>query len=83
MATEGAGHPQRGPVRAVVIWIGALAYIAYNSVMFVFATPFNRLVPGVRRDAVAASMWSSPPFVILAAVGLVPVWLHLRALRGR
>ncbi|HZM84421.1 MAG TPA: hypothetical protein VFC19_52545 [Candidatus Limnocylindrales bacterium] len=33
----------RGSVRAVVAWLGAVAYLLYNAVMFVFATPFNRL----------------------------------------
>lgn len=33
----------RGSARAVVVWLGAVAYLLYNSVMFLFATPFNRL----------------------------------------
>jgi hypothetical protein len=32
-----------GSARAVLCWLGAAAYLLYNSVMFVFATPFNRL----------------------------------------
>lgn len=33
----------RGSARAVISWLGALAYLLYNAFMFVFATPFNRL----------------------------------------
>lgn len=32
-----------GSARAVLAWLGAAAYLLYNSVLFVFATPFNRL----------------------------------------
>jgi hypothetical protein len=33
----------RGSARAVAGWLGALAYLLYNSVAFLFVTPFNRL----------------------------------------
>jgi hypothetical protein len=33
----------RGSARAVLTWLGAAAFLLYNSLMFVFATPFNRL----------------------------------------
>ena len=33
----------RGSVRAYAVWLGAVAYLAYNGVMFCFATPFNPL----------------------------------------
>lgn len=32
-----------GSARALVTWLGATAYLLYNAVMFVFATPFNQL----------------------------------------
>jgi hypothetical protein len=32
-----------GSARAVIAWLGATAYIAYNSVLFLFATPFNSI----------------------------------------
>ena len=32
-----------GSVVATAIWLGALGYLTYNAVMFVFATPYNRL----------------------------------------
>jgi hypothetical protein len=33
----------RGSARAQVVWLGAVAYILYNSVLFLFMTPFNKL----------------------------------------
>ncbi len=33
----------RGSVRALVVWLGSAGYLLYNSIMFLFATPFNRL----------------------------------------
>jgi hypothetical protein len=33
----------RGSARAVIAWLGAVGYLLYNAVMFLFATPFNRL----------------------------------------
>jgi hypothetical protein len=33
----------RGGVRPVIAWLGADAYILYNSVLFLFITPFNQL----------------------------------------
>ena len=38
MALARAGSP-----RAVLCWLGAVGYVLYNSVLFVFATPFNEL----------------------------------------
>lgn len=32
-----------GSARAVLVWLGAVGYLLYNAVMFLFATPFNRL----------------------------------------
>jgi hypothetical protein len=34
---------RRDSARALVVWLGALAYIVYQSVLFLFATPFNSL----------------------------------------
>ena len=33
----------RGAVRPAISWVGATAFILYNSVLFLFATPFNSL----------------------------------------
>ena len=33
----------RGSARAVLTWLGAAAFLLDNSLMFVFATPVNRL----------------------------------------
>jgi len=32
----------RGSLRAVVVWLGASAYLLYNAVVLLFATPYNR-----------------------------------------
>ena len=37
------GPAARGSVRAQILSLGALAYLTYNAVMFVFGTPFNQL----------------------------------------
>ncbi len=34
---------RRGSARAVVFWLGSAAYLIYNAVMLLFATPFNHL----------------------------------------
>ena len=34
---------RRDSARALVLWLGALAYISYQGVLFLFATPFNSL----------------------------------------
>jgi hypothetical protein len=35
----------RGSMGACVVWLGVLAYLGYNSVLFLFATPFNAAFP--------------------------------------
>jgi hypothetical protein len=35
-----------GSARAVVVWLGAVMYLAYNAFMLLLATPFNRLFLG-------------------------------------
>jgi hypothetical protein len=35
----------RGSSGAFVVWLGVLAYLGYNIVLFLFATPFNRAFP--------------------------------------
>jgi hypothetical protein len=34
---------RRGSIRATIVWLGAVAYLLYNAVLFLFATPFNSL----------------------------------------
>jgi hypothetical protein len=47
----------RGSARAVIVWLGAAAYITYNSVLFLFATPFNDLFL-LYEAMLALSLWS-------------------------
>ncbi len=37
------GSAAAGAIRALIVWMGAIAYIAYQAVLFIFATPFNQL----------------------------------------
>lgn len=49
---------QRGSVRALALWIGAVAYLAYNGVMLLFGTPFNAMF--LAYDAVLGlSIWTA------------------------
>jgi hypothetical protein len=34
---------RRGSVRSIPVWTGAVAYLLYNAVLFLLATPFNSL----------------------------------------
>jgi hypothetical protein len=36
---------RRGSTRGLAVWVGVVAYLTYNAVMFCFATPFNLLFP--------------------------------------
>jgi hypothetical protein len=38
-----AGAVRMGMSRPVITWLGAVAFLIYNSVLFLFATPFNQL----------------------------------------
>jgi hypothetical protein len=47
----------RGSAAAVITWLGAAGFLLYNSLMFVFATPANRLFP-LYLAMLALSAWS-------------------------
>lgn len=34
---------RRGQIAGLMLWLGAVAYLLYNAVLFLFATPYNRL----------------------------------------
>jgi hypothetical protein len=48
----------RGSAAAVITWLGAAGFLLYNSLMFVFATPANRLFP-LYLAMLALSAWSA------------------------
>jgi hypothetical protein len=49
---------RRGSIRAIVLWLGAIAYLAYNAVMLLLGTPFNPLF--LLYDAVLGlSIWAA------------------------
>lgn len=58
---------RRGSARALVVWLGVLAYISYQSVLFLFATPFNSLFL-VYVAMLSLSFWSV--VVVVRAVDL-------------
>ena len=47
----------RGSAAAVITWLGSVAFLLYNSLMFVFATPANRLFP-LYLAMLALAAWS-------------------------
>ena len=48
----------RGSATALVTWLGSAGFLLYNSLMFVFATPANRLFP-LYLAMLALSAWSA------------------------
>src|ERR1700751_2482932 len=48
----------RGSAAAAITWLGAAGFLLYNSLMFVFATPANRLFP-LYLAMLALSAWSA------------------------
>ena len=48
----------RGSVAGVITWLGSAGFLIYNSLMFAFATPANRLFP-LYLAMLALSVWSA------------------------
>ena len=48
----------RGSAGAVITWLGSAGFLLYNSLMFLFATPANRLFP-LYLAMLALSAWSA------------------------
>jgi hypothetical protein len=48
----------RGSIRARIVWLGAVAYFLYNSVMFILGTPFNQLYL-LYEAMLGLSIWST------------------------
>lgn len=44
----------QGSARALIVWLGSLAYVLYNALMFLFGTPFNNLYVAM----LSLSIWS-------------------------
>jgi hypothetical protein len=49
---------ERGSARGAIAWLGAVAYLLYNAVLFLLATPFNRLFP-LYAALFALAVWSA------------------------
>ncbi|MBG6224670.1 hypothetical protein IWX63_001232 [Arthrobacter sp. CAN_A2] len=48
----------RNSARALVVWLGVVAYIVYQAVLFLFGTPFNALFP-VYVAMLSLALWSA------------------------
>ena len=48
----------RGSIRAHIVWLGVVAYVIYNAVMFILGTPLNQLYL-VYEAMLALSIWSA------------------------
>lgn len=61
---------RKGSTRGIVLWLGALAYLAYNGVMLLIGTPFNALF--LLYDAILGlSIWAA--IMLLHRVDVVGV----------
>jgi len=72
----------RGSLRARFVWLGSLAYIAYNAVMFCFALQFNSFFL-LFAALLAVSFWALVtllPHIDLAAVSAAGVGVPVRAI---
>ena len=43
LSIAGMTIARRGQIAGLMLWLGAVAYLLYNAVLFLFATPYNRL----------------------------------------
>jgi len=43
LSIAGITLARRGKIFGLMLWLGAVAYLLYNAVLFLFATPYNRL----------------------------------------
>jgi hypothetical protein len=60
----------RGSVRALVVWLGALMVSVYNAQMFLYATPFNQLFLAYVA-VLALSIWSMVALLFHGTVGRI------------
>jgi hypothetical protein len=68
----------RGSAAAVVTWLGAVAFLLYNSLMFMFATPANRLFL-LYLAMLALSAWSAGALLRRADVAMLSALFSQRA----
>jgi hypothetical protein len=71
----------RGSVRALPMWLGAVAYLGYNGVMLLLATPFNLVF--LAYDAVLGlSIWTALTLLYRVDVEAYQRWLLPGVRRG-
>jgi hypothetical protein len=67
----------RGSRRARIVWLGTLAYLAYNSAIFAFGAVFNALF-FVYVAMLSLSVWSIVALTSRIDVAEMPSWFHGR-----
>lgn len=70
-------HAGRGSLRARVVWLGAVAYLLYNAVIFAFGVRFNALFPAYVAS-LALGVWSLAATVARLDVGVLPSRIDAR-----
>jgi hypothetical protein len=65
----------RGSLRASIVWLFALAYLAYNSAIFAFGTVFNALF-FLNVAMLSLSVWSIVALVSQTHVEEMPSWFR-------
>jgi hypothetical protein len=66
---------RRGSVRALPVWLGAVAYLGYNAVMLLFATPFNFMF--LAYDAVLGlSIWTAVALLYRIDIAAYQQWVR-------
>lgn len=67
----------RGSARAMFVWAGTVAFLLYQAVLYVLATPFNALFL-VYEAMLALGMWSAVTLIGQVGVRQLPVLAHER-----
>jgi hypothetical protein len=71
----------RGSVRALPLWLGAVAYLGYNAVMLLLGTPFNVLF--LAYDAVLGlSVWTAVTLLYRIDITAYEAWVVPTVRRG-
>lgn len=72
---------RRGSARALPVWFGAVAYLGYNGVMLLLATPFNVLF--LAYDAVLGlSLWTAVSLLFRVDASAYQTWVRPGVRRG-
>ena len=73
-----AAGSSKGSAAAVLTWLGTVAFLGYNALMFLFATPVNRLFP-LCLAMLALAAWSAGVLLRQADAPALGALFSLRA----